>query len=181
MPRKPIDWSKCMFYRLVCRDIAVTECYVGSTTNETNRRNCHKSRCTNENDPAYNLYVYRFIRDHGSWDNWQLIVIEHRPVNSKRESLIRERFFVEEYKAKLNKNIPSRTQAEYRVDHATEIKQYRVDNKETIIQQSAAWRLANEAHSKTKHTCACGGRFTTACKSIHIKTKKHIAFEAAPK
>jgi hypothetical protein len=168
MPRKPIDWSKALFYRLVCRDPTITECYVGSTTNETKRRANHKTHCTNKNDRDHNLYVYRFIRDHGGWQNWQLIVIEQRPVNNKKESLIRERFFVEQYKAKLNKNIPSRTQAEYYVDHAEE-----------KIKKSAAWNLANEAHLKTKHTCACGGCYTTHHQSHHIKSKRHTAFEAA--
>ena len=168
MTKKPIDYSKALFYKLVCRDITVKECYVGSTTNETKRRNCHKSRCTNENDPYYNLYVYRFIREHGSWQNWQLIVIEQRPVNNKFECRIRERFWCEEYKAKLNKNIPSRTHAEYHVDH-----------KETINNRSAAWRLENSAHLKTKHACACGGCYTTANHIQHNKSKRHTAFEAA--
>jgi hypothetical protein len=168
MTKKPIDYSKALFYRLVCRDVSIKECYVGSTTNETQRRANHKSRCTNENDPKHNLYVYRFIRDHGSWDNWQLIVIEHRPVNSKRESLIRERFFVEQYMAKLNKQVPSRTQAEYHVDH-----------KETQNKKSAAYKLTHADHLKTHHTCACGGCYITSHMSNHLKTKKHTAYEAA--
>lgn len=179
MPRKPVDYSKSLFYRIICRDTTVKECYVGSTTNEYNRRANHKSNCTNEKNKKYNFFVYRFIRSMGGWDNWQLIVIEHRPVNSKQESLIRERFFVEEYKAKLNKQIPSRTRAEHYVDHVEEIKQYSVDHKETRNKISAAWALANAEYSKTKHTCACGGCYTTASTSRHIKTKKHVAFEAA--
>ncbi len=155
MPRKPIDWSKALFYRLVCRDPTITECYVGSTTNETKRRNDHKTNCTNQNDKTkYNYFVYRFIRDHGGWQNWQLIVIEQRPVNNKLESLIRERFFVEQYKAKLNSYIPSRTQAEYYVDNADE-----------IIKKSAAYSAANSERLKTKHTFECGGRYTTASKA----------------
>ncbi len=169
MPRKPIDWSKCCFYRLVCLDITVKDCYIGSTTNEVKRRASHKTRCTNENDPAHNLFVYRFIRDHGSWDNWQLIVIEHRPVNSKRESLIRERFFVEQFKAKLNKQVPSRTPAEYHADHREE------RNKKTAV-----YYVANKDHIKEykneKHTCACGGKHTTTHQSQHYKTARHIAY-----
>jgi hypothetical protein len=165
MPRKPTNWSKCMFYRLVCRDPTITECYVGSTTNETHRRNTHKNACTNQNIKAHNYFVYKFIREHGSWDNWELIVIEKRPVNNKFECRIRERFFVEQYKAKLNKQIPSRTQAEYYVDH-----------REELTQRAVAWGLANEAHLKTKNTCACGGCYTTHVKSRHMKSKRHIAY-----
>jgi hypothetical protein len=170
MPRKPIDYSKSLFYRIVCRDIMVKECYIGSTTNETKRRASHKSCCTNQKSKKHDLYVYKFIRDHGSWQNWQLIVIEQRPVNNRIEAAIRERYWVEEYKAALNKQMPSRTN-----------KQYHDENKETYNQRSAAWRLANEAKMKTKHTCACGGCYTTANYIQHNKTKKHLEFEVLPK
>jgi hypothetical protein len=170
MTKKPIDYSKALFYRLVCRDVSITECYVGSTTNETQRRANHKSKCTNETDPSHNYFVYRFIREHGSWTNWELIVIEHRPVNNKIECRIRERFFVEQYKAKLNKNIPSRTPAEYYVDHY-----------EKLNQKQAAYDLANSERLKTKHACECGGRFTTAGKCQHMKSNRHVAFAAVPK
>ncbi len=165
MPRKPIDWSKAMFYRIICRDITVKECYVGSTTNENNRRANHKSKCTNETDPDHNLYVYRFIREHGSWDNWELIVHEKLHMNNEYECKIRERFWVEQYKAKLNKQVPSRTRAEYHVDH-----------REELTQRAVAWNLAHADQLKEKHTCECGGRFTTHGKSVHIKSKKHIAY-----
>jgi hypothetical protein len=182
MPKNP-DWSKCMFYRLVCRDISITECYVGSTCNEVKRRNCHKSKCTNKNDPAHNLFVYRFIRDHGSWDNWQLIVHEKRPMNNRYEAKIRERYWCEEYKAKLNKQVPSRTRAEYRIDHADEIIKksaaYYIDHAVEKNQKQAAYDLANSERLKTKHTCACGGHYTTNGKSQHNNSKRHTAFEAA--
>jgi GIY-YIG catalytic domain len=168
MPRKPIDWSKCMFYRLVCRDPTVTECYVGSTCNEVDRRYKHKSACTNQKSKKHNFYVYRFIREHGSWDNWELIVHEKLPMNNEFECKIRERYWVEQYKANLNKQIPSRTQAEYYVDH-----------KEKINRRHAAYNAANEAHLKTKHTCECGGCYTTNHMSHHNKSKRHTTFEAA--
>jgi GIY-YIG catalytic domain len=198
MPRKPIDWSKCMFYRLVCRDISVRECYVGQTCNEVKRRNKHNSCCNNEKSPSHNYFVYQFIREHGGWQNWQLLVHEKLPMNNEVEAAIRERFWLEHYKAKLNKCVPSRTKAEYNVDNRDKIKEdhakydathreekgeynsnYYIEHRNHIKEQSAAWKLANAAYSKTKHECACGGRYTTAGHCDHIKTKMHIAFEAA--
>ncbi len=164
MTRKPIDWSKALFYRIICRDTTVKECYVGSTTNEVKRRANHKSTCTNQKSKNHNLFVYRFIRSMGGWDNWQLIVIEQRPVNNRRESLIRERFFVEQYKAKLNKQVPSRTPAEYYIDHAE------ATIKKQVAYNSASGRLT------TKNTCECGGRFITHNQSLHNKTKLHVAY-----
>ncbi len=167
MPKKPIDYSKCMFYRLVCRDPTVKEVYVGHTTSEVDRRATHKSDCTNEKSKKYNLFVYRFIRQHGSWENWQLIVHEKKPVKDIFEAVLQERKWCEFYKATLNKQVPSRTHAQYYIDHAEE-----------AIKRASAWNVANEAHLKKKHECACGGCFTTKNNCKHFKTARHIAYQA---
>jgi hypothetical protein len=41
MPRLPIDYSKSIIYKIVCKDLDVKDCYVGSTTNFTNRKNAN--------------------------------------------------------------------------------------------------------------------------------------------
>jgi hypothetical protein len=172
-----------MFYRIVCRDISVAECYVGNTCNEVKRRSQHKSRCTNEKDKSHNTYVYKYIRQHGGWDNWELIVHEKLAVNSKYEAKIRERFWVEHYGATLNKQVPTRTIAEYNVGNVENKKKYGAKyyaaHCEETKKLNAAWRLENSAHLKTKHVCTCGGHYTNATHSRHLKTKKHIAAEAA--
>ena len=173
-----------MFYRLVCRDIMVKECYVGHTTNEVDRRRSHKTRCTNEKDKCYNLFVYRFIRDHGSWDNWQLIVHEKLAVKDINAAVLRERFWCEHYGATLNSNVPGRTTAEYGakyyVEHGEEIQKYKakyhVEHRKEMNERSAAWNLANADHRKEKHTCACGGKYTASNHGKHIKSKLHVAF-----
>jgi hypothetical protein len=35
MPKKPIDYSKTHFYKIVCNDTNIKPCYVGHTTEET--------------------------------------------------------------------------------------------------------------------------------------------------
>lgn len=57
MPRKEIDYSKTVMYKIVCNDLTVKDCYVGSTTDFTNRKGQHKSCCINENLKNYNLKV----------------------------------------------------------------------------------------------------------------------------
>ena len=32
MPKKEIDYSNTIIYRIVCKDTNITECYVGHTT-----------------------------------------------------------------------------------------------------------------------------------------------------
>ena len=182
MPRKPIDYSKCCFYRLVCKDVTVKEVYVGHTTNEVDRRREHKSRCTNNNDIQYNLFVYRFIREHGGWYNWQLLVHEKIAVKDDIEARLRERYWCEFYNATLNRNVPGRSKkeynAKYQVDHREEIKKYHTEHREEINKRSAAWNLANSANQKEKHDCPCGGKYTTNGRCQHLKTKKHLKYVA---
>ncbi len=179
MPRKAIDYSKCKFYRLVCKDVTVKECYVGHTTNEVKRRRGHKTRCTNETDKNYNSFVYRFIRDHGSWDNWSLIVHETLAVENKAAALLRERYWLELYKAMLNQQVPGQTKAEYYVANIDEIKAVHAEYYAAHANEAKAKRVANEAHMKTKHNCACGGKYTTEGKSHHLKTAIHCTFITA--
>jgi hypothetical protein len=152
-----------MFYRLVCRDPTVTEVYVGHTTSEVDRRTSHKTNCTNEKSKKYNYFVYRFIRQHGSWDNWQLIVHEKKPVKDIFEAVLQERYWCEFYKATLNKQVPSRTRVEYFATHREE---------------QAAYRAANRDLINEKHKCACGGKYNTSGKSRHFQTARHVAYQA---
>jgi hypothetical protein len=246
MPRKAIDYSKCVFYRLVCKDATVNECYVGHTTDEKNRRYAHKTCCTNATNKKYNFFVYKFLRDHGSWDNWELIVHEKMPVKDKQAAKLRERFWLQFYKATLNRQLPGRMKTEYRAAHVEEMKtynvkyqaahveeikankaKYRAAHVEEINANKAKYRAAHVEEMKTynvkyqaahveeikankaeyraahveeikatkanyraahideikakqseKHTCECGGKYTTCGKSQHFKCAKHLAFAA---
>jgi hypothetical protein len=62
MPKHPIDLSN-VFYEIVCKDLTITDRYVGSTTNLVKRHTIIKSVC-NENN-IHNTYVYQFIRKNG--------------------------------------------------------------------------------------------------------------------
>jgi hypothetical protein len=184
---KTSNYANCKFYRLVCRDPAVKDCYVGHTCDEVKRRYNHKTRCTKEKGKKYNLHVYEFIRQHGSWDNWSLIVHETLAVKNKNEAAIRERYWLEHYKATLNSNIPSQKQAEYgakyRVENHDKIKEtsakYCAGHRKEQNQRSAAWYLANKVHLQEKHNCPCGSKFTTANRCAHLRTARHCTFITA--
>ena len=113
MPKTPIDYQKSIIYKICCKDVSITDCYVGSTTNLSRRKPVHKSRCNNESDKAYNSNVYQFIRGHGNWDNWDMIVVEEYPCNSKNQLHTRERYHMGNLHATLNKQVPTRTDKEY--------------------------------------------------------------------
>ena len=72
-------------YKLCCRDPTIKDVYVGSTKNLRVRKNQHKTNCNNENLKFYNYNVYRFIRDNGSFDNWDLIQLEEVEYNTRAE------------------------------------------------------------------------------------------------
>jgi hypothetical protein len=178
MPRKPIDYSKCKFYQLVCKDVTIKECYVGCTTDVKSRRSNHKSSCTNKKGKNYNLFVYKFIREHGSWTNWQLIVHETAAMKNKADADLRERHWLVHYNATLNSNVPGQTQAEHYVAHVKEIKAACASYYAANADKVKAYYEANADRLKEKHECECGGCYATQKKSRHFKTAKHLAFAA---
>ena len=127
MPKKAIDFSKTIIYKIVCNDLSITDCYIGHTTDFTKRKSCHKSRCNNANCKEYNLNVYQFIRNNGGWDNWCMIEIEKYACNNNNESCTREKYWLEILNATLNKQIPSRTQTEYQDCKKEKIKEYQTE------------------------------------------------------
>lgn len=65
MQKTDIDFSKSVIYKFVCRDIKVTDSYVGSTTCFSKRETHHKSSCTNKNSIYYDQLLYQTIRKNG--------------------------------------------------------------------------------------------------------------------
>ena len=112
MPRKPIDYSKTYFYKIVCKDTSITDCYVGHTTDFIKRKHQHKYSCYNSNLNSFGIGVYEFIRQHGQWDNWEMILIDIEKCENSLVAHQRERFYKEQLNATLNKNIPARTKQE---------------------------------------------------------------------
>lgn len=158
MPRKPIDYSNTIIYKLCCNDPNITDVYVGSTTNWTNRKNEHKSNCNNENSEKYNLQVYTFIRDNGDWNNWSMIEIEKICCIDKLDAKKNERRHIELLGATLNSNIPSRTPQEYYKENKEVItekkkeysKQYRKNNIEKEQQRHKKYNEENKEKIKVK-------------------------------
>jgi hypothetical protein len=164
-------------YKIVCLDPEIKDCYVGSCQSFRTRKANHKFNCNNSNNKDHNLNIYRFIREHGGWSNWSMLVIEQVNFTVKHELLIKERFYLEYLKATLNKRIPSRTHQEYRDDHKTEAKQYYEENKTEIKQYKQQYYEANKTQILEKNkqiiTCACG-KISNKCHiSRHNKSRRH--------
>ena len=162
MPKLSINYQKTVMYKLVCKDLNVIEFYVGSTTDFINRKRQHKECTTNENSKEYNQTKYQFIRDHGGWENWEMIEIEKYPCWDGNESKARERYWIETLHANMNTQTPGRTD-----------KEYVQSNKERIKGNHQRYRDKN-----ILFTCECGSTCRAEAKAKHFRTNKHQEFIA---
>ena len=126
MSQKKIDYSKSIIYKLCCKNPLITDIYIGSTTNFRNRKYNHKTSCNNnsQKNKKYNSNLYKFIRDNGGFENFDMIMIEEYSCENKKQLETRERYYIDLLKSKLNKNIPTRTLQEHYNDNKNKIKKY---------------------------------------------------------
>jgi len=184
MPKKNIDYSKTIIYKLVCKDLLVTDVYVGHTTNFTERKRCHKTDCNNQNKPNYNYKVYQTIRDNGNWSNWDMIQVEEYCCNNNNEATARERYWYETLNSNMNTKVPNRKQKEYekeyRETNKDKIKEYHKEymktNIDKIKENNKLWKEKNKEKLKEQIICECGGHYRNSDKARHFKSKKHINF-----
>jgi hypothetical protein len=102
MPRKPIDFSKTMIYKIVCKNTELCDkLYIGRTTNFALRKNQHKSDAK-KNFNTSNAYVYKIINEFGGWDNWEMQLIENYPCTNSDEASERESYYIGIFRAELN-------------------------------------------------------------------------------
>ncbi len=183
MPRNEIDYSKTIIYKIVCNDLNVTDCYIGSTTDFKTRKAAHKTTCNNEKGPRYDLKVYKMIRDNGGWSNWTMLQIELYPCKDSNEAHARERYWYENMNAKLNSNIPNRSQKEYRDEYKDHIKEYsskyQNDHKEYFKEYNTKYYIQNKENinidGKQEIQClSCNCIIKKYSLNKHNKTVKHI-------
>ena len=156
-------------YKIVCEDPNVKYRYVGSTRSFRHRKAQHKSNCNNEKPNEYNNKLYTTIRENGGWNNFRMVVIAEVEVNSKTQAEIIEEEHRLKLQANLNEKRCHRTEQEkkeYYENNAEKIKEYLKEYRENNAEQIREW-------GNTKCNCKCGGKYTNANKSQHLKSKKH--------
>ena len=136
--KKTIDYSKGKIYKIVCNTTGLI--YVGSTIQKLcERLRGHRSH--------YKLYLKGKSRFYTSFDiiknnNYEIILIENCPCNSKEELLREERKYIEKIDC-LNKIIPTRTHKEYH-------KEYYQNNKELLKNNAKRYYDNNTNNIKDK-------------------------------
>jgi len=103
MPKKEIDYSNTIIYKIICKDQNITDIYVGHTTNFVQRKYSHKQGCINKKSINYSCKLYKIIRENGGWNNWNMIMLNFYKCKDGNEARQKE----QEYYEKLNANLNS--------------------------------------------------------------------------
>jgi hypothetical protein len=171
------NYTKAVVYKLCCRNVKISDIYVGSSCNFTKRKWDHKSKCNNENSKDHHSYVYEFIRQNGGFENWDMIIVEKYPTTDKSNLHTRERHWIETLQSTLNKQIPTQTKKEHYVKNIDKIKktqkEYCLKNIDKIKKTKKEHYVKNIDKIKEKITCECGSIVNKNNLSRHKKTKKH--------
>ena len=132
----------------------------------------------------YDNTVYRFIREHGDWQNWEMILIERYKCTDALEARKHERRFIETMHATLNSSIPTRTSQERYVENKDQVlnksKEYYVEHRENKQQVHKEYYENHKDTIRDRNNtiivCPCGSSFQKSHKWQHQKTKRHLAF-----
>ena len=162
-----VNYDKSTIYKLCCKDPKITDIYVGSTTNFTRRKNEHKKRCNNENDKKHNLKVYKTIREHGGFGNWDMVEIEKYCATDRKTLHMRERFWLEELGATLNMVIPTQSKSEYYAKNKEKKLEYQSEyyakNREKKLQYQVEYQTKNKE------------KIVEYCAEYYAKNKERLA------
>jgi hypothetical protein len=133
MPKKPIDWSRCIIYKIYKEGI--DDFYVGSTTDFIKRKYGHKSASKIDEKK-----IYKIIRDNGGWDEWIMTAIEeYKECENQTQARIRE----EEWRVKLNATMNT-IKAYLSIEEKKEQqKEYRELNKDIIKEKKKEYYYKN--------------------------------------
>ena len=102
MPKTIIDYSNTIIYKISCKDQAITDVYVGHTTNFIQRKHAHKQGCINVKSTNYKCKLYEVIRNNGGWSNWQMNIVNFYNCNNHYEARQKEQEYFVSLNATLN-------------------------------------------------------------------------------
>ena len=160
MPKNPIDYSKNIIYKIVCKDLSITDLYIGSTTHFIRRKYAHKRNSMNPELKDSSFKIYEIIRSNGGWCNWDMIEVERYPCSDLNASRARERYWYEELKPTMNSIRPKISNEEwsnyknewrrnYYKEKGKEVsKKYHEDHRAEILEKMRIYRLQHLDNSE---------------------------------
>jgi len=153
MPKKEIDYSKAVIYKIQHNEKEEL-LYIGITTDFNKRKYRHK---VNSIDGT--AIVYKLIRENGGWDCFRMIILKLFPCNNKVELHLEEDRLIRNLKATMNQKQSYGINWEKRNEDK---KKYQEENKEYFNNLD-----------KEKITCECGCLIRKYDLKRHLLTSKH--------
>jgi hypothetical protein len=174
MPRKEIDYSKTIIYKIQHQDL-LELLYIGHTTDFVKRKSQHRICVYMESSRKYNYRLYKMIRENGGWESFSMIQVKEFSCSNSREASAEEDKCMTELKATLNAR---RAHVDLSVDEY--MKNYRLNHKEEKRLLDKNYRDLNKdyikAYKSKPHNCECGKVICHDEISRHKKSKHHINF-----
>jgi hypothetical protein len=191
-----VNYDESKIYRIVCNTTGLV--YYGSTVKILSGRlagHCYNYRKYLEGNDHY--YTSFEVLEN---DNYEIVLVENYPCDTKEELHARERFYIENNEC-VNKTIPTRTPAEYREEHKEIInergkiyreshkeeiakinKKYNEENKEKIKQKGIVYREANrEAINAKKKEYAVANKETILAQRAKYREENREKLRAQKK
>ena len=186
MPKEVIDYSNTIIYKIVCNDINIKDTYVGHTTNFVQRKHAHKQGVNNPKYSNYSCKLYKFIRNHGGWNNWSMIIVAFKNCNNNYEACALEHEYYKLLNANLNSIDPLPKEITQKKEKIIEYKylcdkcDFKNNNKELYnkhIKEHKMFKMPDNLGTKSANNYICElCNFNTCKKSDynrHLLTLKH--------
>ena len=160
------NYQDAKIYKLI--NTEGTLCYIGSTTQKLSLRKAHHHGDYRRLKNNKGTYLSSFEIYEDDEHDCKIILLEAYPCDSKEELGKRERYYIESTEC-VNKNRPTRTK-----------KEWRIDNKDIIKKYSKEYRSINKERIDKRETdyvdCECGSKYPRYRKCRHFRSKKHIKY-----
>lgn len=106
MSKTILDYSNTIVYKISCKNTAISDVYVGHTTNFVQRKQSHRCCCNNTVSSDHQPKLYQTIREYGGWDNWNMEIIAFRNCKDLYEARLFEQEYYDSLGATLNSVLP---------------------------------------------------------------------------
>jgi hypothetical protein len=139
-----VNYELGKIYKLVCNETGMT--YFGSTAQSTLSKRLGQHKSTYEGyKKGMKVSCTSFkILENG---NYEIILVEDYPCERKEQLIARERWYIENNEC-CNKEVPGRTDKEYREENKEKLaewhKKYWEENKEKLAEINKKWREENK-------------------------------------
>ena len=167
-------------YEFKSKDKSITGTYIGSTWDIKKRYWCHNYNYNNEKNKEYNYPLYRYIRENGGFDNFEMTIIDSGECEEKLQRFVLEQLYIDKYGLDnlLNRKNAYTTKEAERERAIKYAKEYRETHKKKISDNAKKFREKHKVKisldRKEKMLCECGIIITKVDKAKHYRTQLHI-------